>query len=68
MSLRFIENNENIMSVGSSGTGKTHLATAIGIEATKHRKSVYFISCQELRIQLKNMQKSKQLNSFKTLF
>ena len=33
MSLRFMESNENIMFVGSSGTGKTHLATAIGIEA-----------------------------------
>ena len=53
MSLRFMENNENIMFVGSSGTGKTHLATAIGIEAAKHRKSVYFITCQELMIQLK---------------
>ena len=43
------------MLVGSSGTGKTHLA--IGIEAAKHRKSVYFITCQELMIQLKKSRK-----------
>lgn len=33
ISLRFLENNENILFIGSSGVGKTHLATAIGIEA-----------------------------------
>ena len=31
--LRFIENNENLLFVGSPGVGKTHLATGIGIEA-----------------------------------
>lgn len=61
MSLRFMENNENIMFVGSSGTGKTHLATAIGIEAAKHRKSVYFITCQELMNQLKKAESENRL-------
>ena len=62
MSLRFMENNENIMFVGSSGTGKTHLATAIGIEAAKHRKSVYFITCQELMLQLKRAESENRLD------
>lgn len=44
--LRFIENNENILFVGSSGVGKTHLATAIGIEAAKHRYSVYLLAAR----------------------
>ena len=61
MSLRFMENNENIMFVGSSGTGKTHLATAIGIEAAKHRKSVYFITCQELMNQLMKAESENRL-------
>ena len=30
--LRFIEQNENLIFIGTSGVGKTHLATAIGIE------------------------------------
>lgn len=51
--LRFIESNENILFVGTSGVGKTHLATSIGIECAKHRYSTYFISFQELISQLK---------------
>ena len=53
MTLRFIENKENILFVGSSGVGKTHLATSIGIECAKHRYSTYFISFQDLISQLK---------------
>ena len=44
--LRFIEEKKNVLLVGSSGVGKTHIATAIGIEAASHRYSVYFISCK----------------------
>lgn len=51
--LRFIESNENILFVGTSGVGKTHLATSIGIECAKHRYSTYFISFQELISQLR---------------
>lgn len=60
--LRFMESNENILFVGSSGTGKTHLATAIGIEAARHRNSVYFISCQELMLQLKKAENENRLD------
>lgn len=42
--LGFIDRKENILFVGSSGVGKTHLATAIGVSCTRARYSTYFIS------------------------
>lgn len=51
--LRFLENAENIVFLGPSGVGKTHLATAIGVTATKKRYSTYFIKCHDLIMQLK---------------
>lgn len=50
--LRFIENNENILFVETSGVGKTHLATSIGIKSATNRYSTYFIPFQELIQQL----------------
>ena len=60
-SLRFIENNENILFVGSSGVGKTHLATAIGIAAAKKRYSTYFITCHDLIMQLRKAHNENRL-------
>jgi len=52
-SLGFIERNENILFVGTSGVGKTHLATSIGIECARNRYSTYFVSFENLMLQLK---------------
>lgn len=51
--LRFLKNNSNILLIGNSGVGKTHLATSIGIAAAKKRISTYFIKCHDLITQLK---------------
>lgn len=51
--LRFIQNNENIVFMGTPGVGKTHLAISIGIECAKNRYQTYFINCNELIMQLK---------------
>ena len=51
--LNFITKNENLIFIGSPGVEKTHLATSIGIEAAKARISTYFISCNDLILQLK---------------
>ena len=58
-SLGFIERRENILFVGSSGVGKTHLATAIGIECARHRYSTYFVSFENLRALLENRLESR---------
>lgn len=62
-SLRFLENNSNILLVGNSGVGKTHLATSIGIAAAKKRISTYFIKCQNLIEQLKKAHLENKLES-----
>ncbi len=52
-SLRFVENNDNILFIGSSGVGKTHLATSIGMEASSKRISTYFIHFNTLISKIK---------------
>lgn len=60
--MRFVENKENILLVGNPGVGKTHIATSIGIEAAKNRMSTYFISCNDLILQLKRAKLENRLD------
>ena len=60
--LRFLENQENIVFLGSSGVGKTHLAVSIGIAAAKKRVSTYFIKCHDLIQQLKKAKLENRLD------
>jgi len=59
--LRFIENKENIIFVGSPGVGKTHLATSIGVVSAQNRNSTYFINCNDL---ISNLKKAHSENRF----
>ena len=61
--LRFIENKENILFYGTPGVGKTHLATAIGVEAASKRYLTYFISCHDL---IQNLRKAYNENRLET--
>lgn len=58
---RFIHQNENIVFIGSSGVGKTHLSTSLGISAAKKRISTYFIKCHDLIAQLKKAKLENRL-------
>ncbi len=51
--LRFLENKENILFIGSPGVGKTHLAVSIGIANAQTSRSTYFINCNDLIQSLK---------------
>ena len=45
----FIEPSDNVVLVGGPGTGKTHIATALGVQAIEHhKKRVRFFSTVEL--------------------
>lgn len=46
--LRFIERAENVLLVGSPGVGKTHIATALGVEAVRAGREVRFMDCARL--------------------
>jgi len=48
----YLDHRENILIVGSPGTGKTHLATALGVEACHRGKKVRFCRVTELITQL----------------
>ena len=44
----FIENVENVVLIGGPGTGKSHVATAIGVQAIEHyRRKLRFYSTVE---------------------
>jgi len=45
----FLDGAQNVVLIGGPGTGKTHVATAIGVQAVEHcRKKVRFFSTIEL--------------------
>lgn len=53
VTMRFLENGENVVFLGPPGVGKTHLATALGLAAAAYRRSTYYINCHNLIEQLK---------------
>lgn len=58
---RFIHECQNIVFMGSSGVGKTHLATSIGISAAKKRMQTYYIKCHDFIEQLKRAKLENRL-------
>jgi len=57
----FIEKTENVLFMGNSGTGKTHLATALGFAACCRGYNVRFYGCTCLVTQLLEAREEKQL-------
>jgi len=48
LTLRFIENRENVLLLGPPGVGKSHIAVALAVETIAKGYSVYFVTMQHL--------------------
>lgn len=64
LTLDFLNDNQNIIFIGDQGTGKTHIVTAIGVEACKRGKSVLFFTAASLGNKLIEMQEQISLSKF----
>ncbi len=57
----YIQEHRNVIFLGRSGTGKTHMATALGIEACKNNFRTRFITCYGLVNELIEARQEKTL-------
>jgi len=64
-SLRFIENRQNVVLVGSPGTGKTHLATGLGRKACEQGYEVRFYRIAHLVEELEQALHNNRLSTFR---
>ena len=60
----FVKDRENVLLVGNSGTGKTHLATALGVAACREGYRVRFWRVGQLVAELEEAQNQHRLNRF----
>src|SRR6478736_8645163 len=58
----WIEQRGNVCLIGSPGTGKTHLATALGLAACRQGQRVRFFTAAALVTRLEEAQKQYQLD------
>lgn len=63
--LKFIDNKENLILIGTPGCGKTHYATALGIKACIKGKTVLFTSVPNLVIELQEAMSKSQITNYK---
>ncbi len=61
----WIDQRENVLLVGNPGTGKTHLATALAVEACGRGKRVRFCRVTELITQLMEAREERELGRLK---
>jgi len=61
---KFVENKRNIVAIGNSGTGKTHLLTAICIEAIIKGYTVKFKRASDLVTQMTEAASERRLSQY----
>jgi DNA replication protein DnaC len=57
----FIKERKNVIFLGRSGTGKTHMATALGIEACRNNYRTRFVTCYGMVNELIEARQEKTL-------
>ena len=62
----FIERRENVLLIGNSGTGKTHVATALGLAACREGRKVRFFGITSLVTQLMEAREDRKLERLLT--
>ncbi len=67
-SLDFIRQGRNVVLYGNPGTGKTHIATALGIEACAHGMTVMFTSVPRLITLIKEARQERTLRTLENKF
>ena len=61
ISCEYVKEHRNVIFLGSSGTGKTHMATALGLEACKNNYNTRFITCYGLVNELVEAREQREL-------
>jgi len=67
-SLEFIDVRQNVILIGNSGRGKTHLAIGLGIAACLADKRVLFTNVPNLVIELKEAMSRNEVTNFRNKF
>ena len=62
--MAFVERRENVIFLGPSGTGKSHLATALGVRATEKGYKVRFLTAADLMLQLEKARREGRLDQY----
>lgn len=60
-SCEFIKEHKNVIFLGRSGAGKTHMATAIGIESCRNNYRTRFVTCYGMINELMEAREEKSL-------
>ena len=60
----YLDKRENVLLIGNSGTGKTHLASALGFAACAQGKRVRFFTVTNLVTELLEKREDRQLKRF----
>ena len=67
-SMDFIESGQNIILSGNPGTGKSHLATGLGLEACEKGYKVYFVTVPQLITQIRESRSERRLRTLENRF